>query len=749
VSARPEPERSVSLDVQGMTCASCVARIEKVLLRQDGVVGATVNLATNMAMVRTTLPDDAPLIAAIERAGYGARAARERGPAPETMWSPRRLLVAGCLTYAILCLTFALPAGRAALIASWILATPVQFYSGWPFLRSAWTAARHRTATMDTLIAVGSLAAYLYSTWSLIEGRTDAYFDTGAVIVTLVLLGKHLESGVRRRAGDATRALLERGAKVATVVRDGSELTVPIEELLVGDVVVVLPGEKVPADGVVRGGASWVDLSMLTGESTPVDVSPGSPVVGASINGRGRLVVEITGVGSETKLAEIVRVLTAAQGSKPPIQRLADRISAVFVPRILVLAAAVVLFGALLLPGGLHAALLRATAVLLVACPCALGLATPAAIMAGSGRAAELGILFKGGEVFEAAKRIDTVLLDKTGTITEGRMAVVEVVSTAARSSDEVVALAAAAERGSEHPIATAIVDHAAARAIPFLDADGFEVAPGAGARASVGGREVLVGRPAELGTDLATPAADLASRGLTVVAVWEQGRPIGVIGVSDRLKASTPDAVRRMTSFGLEVRMVTGDRRETADALAAEAGIADVAAEVFPEGKVQEVKRLQAAGKRVAFVGDGINDAPALAQADLGIALGTGTDVAIEAADVMVLGGDPAAAADALVLARRTYWVISQNLAWAFAYNALMIPLAIVGRLTPVAAASAMALSSVTVVANALRLRMFARRSDAAATGPFATETPGELLARLGAVGATTGAGPVPGRAA
>jgi len=716
-----------------MTCASCVERIEKVLSRQDGVVRASVSLTANSALVRTTLSDDEPLISAIGRAGYGARARVETAPDVAPPWSPRRLQVAALLTYVIVCMTFAFDRGRAVLLVTGILATPVQLYAGWPFLRGAWTAARHGAATMDTLIAVGSLAAYLYSVWSLLDDRTDAYFETSAVIITLVLLGKYLEARVRRRAGDAARTLLERGAKDATVLRDGAQHRVPVDALRVGDMVVVLPGQKVPADGVVRDGTSWVDLSMLTGESSPADVAPGSPVVGASLNGRGRLVVEITGVGSGTKLAEIVRLLRSAQASKPPIQRLADRISAAFVPRVLALAAGVAVFGSLLFYDGVHTALLRATALLLVACPCALGLATPAAIMAGSGRAAELGILFKGGEVFEAARRIDTIVLDKTGTLTEGRMSLTDVIAAQGVGPDELVSLAAAAERGSEHPIARAVEDGARDRTLSVPEATSFDVQPGAGARATVDGRAVRIGRPDGLPPELAAQAADLAGRGRTVVAVWRDGTPVGILGVVDRLKPTARETVERLVGSGVEVHMVTGDRRETAAALAAEAGIDRVAAEVFPEGKVEEVRRLQAEGKRVAFVGDGINDAPALAQADLGIALGTGTDVAIEAGDVMILGGDPRAAADTLSLARKTYWVIGQNLAWAFAYNGLMIPLAIIGRLTPVTAAAAMALSSVTVVTNALRLRVFARGSDRQEEGPFAHETPGELLARLG----------------
>ena len=560
---------------------------------------------------------------------------------------------------------------------------------------------------MDTLIALGAGAAYVYSVASLLSGGDEHYFDTAAVIITLILVGKVLEARARASAGDASRALQDRAAKVATIVVDGLERSIPIAELRPGQVAVVRPGEKIPADGVVQEGSSWIDLSLLTGESAPVDVGFGDEVVGASLNGNGLLMITVTSVGPDTKLAGMVRLLETAQGSKAPVQRLADRISAVFVPLVIALSAAT--FVGWVVQDGVSVgdALLHAIAVVIIACPCALGLATPAAIMAGTGRAAELGVLFKGGEVFERARDADVILLDKTGTVTEGMMSLTEVVPFGPDvDRDDVLSVAAAAESGSEHPIARAIVLGASDRGIP--DATDHQVSPGAGASATVAGHEVRVGRPESLPTDLAVSVQRLADRGNTVVAVWRDETPIGVIGVSDRVKVEAGTAVGRMEAMGMDVVMVTGDRRATAEAIAGQAGISEVVAEVFPEGKVDAVEALRSAGRHVVFAGDGLNDAPALAAADVGIAMGTGTDVALAAADVNLLGGTLSSVADSLELAGRTYRVITQNLFWAFAYNVVMIPLAVFGFLDPMWAAAAMALSSVTVVANALRLRRF-----------------------------------------
>jgi P-type Cu+ transporter len=509
------------------------------------------------------------------------------------------------------------------------------------------------------------------------------------------------------------------------VLEGVAERTVPVDELEVGDLVVVRPGEQIPADGVVVEGRSSVDLSMLTGESLPVDVEHGDEVAGASLNGHGRLVVALTRVGADSRLAQIVRLLEVTQASKAPIQRLADRVAGVFVPAILGLAVGVFPLQWFLGSGGLGGALLRAAAVVLVACPCSLGLATPAAIMAGSGRAAELGILFKGGQVFEAARRVDTVLIDKTGTLTVGTMSLQALVAEGL-DEERLLGLAAAAERGSEHPIARCVVEGAIARGIRIPEATDHRAEVGAAISATVGSHRVRVGRPEGLDAGLALRADALAARGLTVSAVWLDDRALGLIGASDALKEGAAEVVSTMGRRGFDIAVVSGDRRAAVEATARQAGIDRSVAEVFPEGKIEEVRRLQAAGRRVAFVGDGVNDAPALAQADLGIALGTGTDVAMEAGQVLILGGDLRRVAVALQLARGTFSVIAQNLTWAFAYNALMVPLAVAGKVSPLVAAAAMAGSSVTVVGNALRLRLYGReRGEPSA--PEAVDAPAE----------------------
>jgi Cu+-exporting ATPase len=726
MSARPVLEHEVILDIEGMTCASCVDRLERVLGRQPSVSEARVSLATRTAAVRCALPDPAPLIQAVEKAGYHARIHEPLSAAKDEIADyRRRLAVAAFCSFDVLVFSLvAAPGSNASALAAWLFATPVQFYGGWPFLKAAARAARQGVYTMDTLVAAGSLAAYGYSIGAVLGGAHHAYFDTAAMIVTLILLGRFLEATARAKAGDAARVLLERQAKEATLLEGGVERQVSIQDLRAGDVAVVLPGEKIPGDGRVRTGRSSVDLSLLTGESLPVDVGPGEEVVGASLNGQGRLEVELTRVGADTRFAQIVRLLEVTQASKAPIQRLADRIAAAFVPRILMLATGVFLLLAFFGSGGLGGALLRAAAVVLVACPCSLGLATPVAIMAGSGRAAELGILFKGGEVFEAARRIDTILIDKTGTLTEGAMSVSEIVPVGA-SSEEVLAFAAAVERGSEHPIARAVVEAAGRAGVEIPEATDYRAVPGAGIAALVAGSQVRVGRPEGLPPELEARAHELAARGLTAFAVWREGEPVGLIGVFDAVKEGAAEAVSRLRRWGWDVAVVSGDRRAAVEAVARAVGVDRAVAEVFPEGKIEEVRRLQAAGKRVAFVGDGVNDAPALAQADLGIALGTGADVAMEAGDVLIMGGDLRLVGHALELARRTFWVIAQNLSWGFAYNILMIPLTVAGRVTPTVAAGAMAGSSVTVVFNALRLLGYGPRRKKAAAVPAAVKLP------------------------
>jgi Cu+-exporting ATPase len=709
--------KELVLDIEGMTCASCVLKVERALDHVDGVEAAAVNLATRTATVHGAIDDVDPLVRAVQGVGYGAHLHDgATDPEAEERSYRRRFLVAAPLTVTILLLTFVVPGWGPSAVVSWAIATPVVFWAGWPFFRNAARAARHGSTTMDTLVALGALAAYSYSAWEVYRASTEDmpgaamshYFDTAAVIVTLILLGKTMEARARAAAGDASRALLARAPTQATVLEDGRERAIGIDELMPGMVVVVRPGEKVPADGVVREGISWVDLSLLTGESVPLDVGPGDEVVGASVNGTGRLVVFVTKVGANSKLSEIVRLLQAAQGSKAPVQRLADRVSSVFVPVVLALAAAtfvgwVTLGGAT--PGQ---ALLHATAVLLIACPCALGLATPAAIMAGTGRAAELGVLVKGGAVFEAAQTADTVLFDKTGTITEGEMVLTDVWGVNGASDADALALAAAVEQGSEHPIARAVVAGADARGVDVPRATDHAAEPGAGAVATVAGARIRVGRPIELPPAMTAFADERAARGRTPFAIWRDDVPVGMLAVADTVKQDARSAVARLTAMGLRVAMVTGDRAGTADAIANEVGIDDVRAEMLPEQKVDEVRRRQEAGARVVFVGDGLNDAPALAAATVGMAVGSGTDVALAAADVNLLGPALTGVAQALALARRTYRVIRQNLFWAFAYNVVMIPLAMFGVLRPTGAAAAMALSSVSVVLNALRLRRF-----------------------------------------
>ena len=703
------------LDIDGMTCASCVQKVERALGSVDGVEAAAVSLATRTATVRGELDGPAPLIGAVVHAGYDARPHDgARDPAEEERSYRRRLVVAAPSTLVVLALTFIWGDASFAPTLSWALTTPVVLCAGWPFFRNAARAARHRTTTMDTLVALGAGSAYLYSTWDLVAARRTGavpsmtYFDTAAVIVTLILVGKFLEARARAAAGDASRALLARGASQATIVDEDGERQIAIEDLRPGMRAVVRPGEKVPADGVVRAGTSWVDLSLLTGESMPVDVAPGDEVVGASINGYGRLEIFVTKVGANTRLGEIVRLLQAAQASKAEIQRLADRVSSRFVPLVLALAAATLVGWVTLTDATMGQAVLHATAVVLIACPCALGLATPVAIVAGAGRAAELGVLFKGGAALEATAGLDTVLLDKTGTVTDGAMTLAEVRGVNGVDPDEVLALATAAEAGSEHPIARAVAHGAAARGITAPDAADHLVEPGAGASARVAGSEVRVGRPVGLPSPLDGATHELASDGQTPFAVWREDVPIGLIAVRDATKPDAAQAVARLRSMGLRVAMVSGDHVAAAAATARAVGIDDVIAGVPPDGKVREVARRAAAGDRVAFVGDGLNDAPALAAARVGMAVGSGTDVALAAADVNLLGHSLSGVPQAIGIARRTVRIISQNLFWAFAYNVVMIPLAVFGVLDPMWAAGAMAASSVSVVLNALRLRRF-----------------------------------------
>ncbi|BCK71115.1 carbonate dehydratase [Streptomyces libani subsp. rufus] len=744
----------VELAIGGMTCASCAARVEKKLNRMDGVV-AMVNYATEKAQVSygggVSVGD---LIATVERTGYTARppapppepagaagAAQDDGadlstdPQADLRPLRQRLTVSAVLAVPVIVLSM-VPALQ-FLSWQWLslaLAAPVVVWGGLPFHRAAWTNLRHGAATMDTLVSLGTLAAFGWSVWALFLGdagmpgmrhgfdltvsRADAgtqiYLEAAAGVTAFLLLGRYLEARSKRRAGAALRALLELGAKDVAVLRDGREVRIPVAELAVGDRFVVRPGEKIATDGRVAAGASAVDTSMLTGESVPVEVTPGDGVTGGTVNASGRLEIEATVVGADTRLARMARLVEDAQNGKAAVQRLADRVSAVFVPVVLLIAAGT-LAGWLLATGEATASFTAAVAVLIIACPCALGLATPTALMVGTGRGAQLGILIKGPEVLESTRRVDTVLLDKTGTVTSGRMRLQEVVPAPGVAEDELLRLAGALEHASEHPVARALAEGAARRVGVLPAVADFENVPGLGVRGTVGGHRVLAGRarlaeeagvvlPAELREALAAAAA----AGRTAVVVARDGRARGVLTVADAVKPGSAAAVRELRRLGLAPVLLTGDHEAVAAAVAAEVGIDEVIAGVLPEGKVAVVERLRARGRTVAMVGDGVNDAAALATADLGLAMGTGTDAAIEAGDLTLVRGDLRVAADAIRLARATLGTIKGNLFWAFGYNVAALPLAAAGLLNPMIAGVAMAFSSVFVVANSLRLRNF-----------------------------------------
>jgi cation-transporting ATPase V len=722
--AAPTGAGPLDFNVEGMTCGSCAARVQRVLGRQPGVASAEVNFATGKARVA---PDGAVAVgdleAAVERIGYritpvGAGGTGDPERRAEAAWR-RRLLVAGPLALALVALAM-LPGGAMeepwGRLAALALATPVQFWVGWPFLREAARRARRRAANMDTLIAMGTLAAYGFSVAQLATGGMDLYFEASAVIIAFLVLGRYFEARAKGRAGQAIRALLELGAKQARVVRDGQEVMVPVDQVAVGYLLRVRPGEKVPTDGEVVAGASAVDESMLTGESVPVEKAVGDPVTGATVNTSGVLGVQATRVGAETALAQIVRLVEDAQASKGHIQRLADRVAGVFVPVVIAIALAT-FAGWALVAQDPQAGLVAAVAVLIIACPCALGLATPTAIMVGTGRGAELGVLIKSVQVLEQTRRITTVVFDKTGTLTRGEMALTDAVPAAGLDAAELLRRAGAVEADSEHPIGRAIATAARQRAGALPAVSGFQGLAGRGARAEVDGSTVWVGRDklmADAGLLLPAAMTDTIERleddGKTAVLVGWDGQVRGVLAVADTLKDGAAELIARLHAMGLEGAMLTGDNARTAQAIAQRVGIDRVLAEVLPDDKVGEVARLQHQGRVVAMVGDGVNDAPALVQADLGIAIGTGTDVAIEASDLTLLRGDLAGVATAIQLSRRTYRTIVQNLGWAFGYNVAAIPLAALGLLSPIVAGAAMALSSLSVVANSLRLRRFGR---------------------------------------
>ncbi|PYY61360.1 heavy metal translocating P-type ATPase [Curtobacterium sp. MCSS17_011] len=738
-------DRTVELDITGMTCASCANRIERKLGKLPGVT-ATVNYATEKAQVQVAADgtaDPEALIAAVESAGYGATvpappAAADAEPAADAGPSDplrRRLVVSAVLAVPVVVLSM-VPALQ---FPNWqwlalTLAAPVAVWGALPFHRAAWVNARHGAATMDTLVSVGVLAAFGWSLYALFFGdagttgmhmtfswfatdpeATDLYLEVATAVTVFILAGRYMEARAKTQSGAALRALLELGAKDATVLRDGAEHRAPASSLVVGDVVVVRPGERIPSDGLVQDGSSAVDLSMLTGESVPVEVGPGDRVTGATINVGGRLVVSITRVGADTELARMGRLVEDAQTGKAEVQRLADRVSGLFVP--IVIALAVLAFvGWLVFGGSVTAAFTAAVATLIIACPCALGLATPTALLVGTGRGSQLGILIGGPQVLERTRGVDTVVLDKTGTVTTGSMTL-RSVTAVDETEDFVLRLAAAVEDGSEHPVARAVTTAARARGADLPEAEQFTATAGAGVRAVVDGDVVLVGTtrwladswsialPTVLSDDVERAEAD----GATAVVVARNGTALGVVVVGDTVKPEAADAIARFQALGLHPVLLTGDNEGAAHAVAARVGIDEVHARATPASKLETVRRLQSEGRSVAMVGDGVNDAAALAAADLGIAMGAGTDAAIAASDITVVSGRLPVVADAIRLSRATLGVIKGNLFWAFAYNVAAIPLAMAGLLNPVLAGAAMAFSSVFVVTNSLRLRRFA----------------------------------------
>ncbi len=739
----PTNDLAVTLDIQGMTCASCVRRVERALGKVEGVETASVNFAAETA--RVTLAKGVPLdslVAAVEKAGYGAKeSAGERDE--ERAAHARRTLIAliagGLLAIPTIVISMAMDIAGMHLnddrqLTGYILlalATPIQFGLGWRYYRGSFTSLRHLNPNMDVLIALGTSVAWAYSAWIVLADRHEhMYFDVSAAVLVFITMGKYFEETSKASASSAIRSLLKLGAKSATVVRDGNEVEVPVESLVAGEIVVVRPGQRVPVDGVIRDGRAAIDESMLTGESIPVERRAGDRVIGGTINQDGLIRLEVTAVGGESTLGQMAALVEEAQGSKAPIQKLVDQVAAVFVPVVIAIAAAVFV-GWGVAGGDWTDAMIYSVAVLVIACPCALGLATPTAIMVGTGMGAERGILIRNAEVLERVRKLDVIVLDKTGTLTEGRPQVTEAVPTGSLGEAELLALAAAAEAGSEHPLSRAVVDAAQERGLALESASWFEALTARGVAATVGGRAVLAGNRnlvEEYGWPIRERAMVEAERlqglGRTAVFVAVDGEVQGVLGIFDDVKQNASRAVAALRRLGLRVIMMTGDNERAAAAVADRAGITEFHAGVRPEDKLERVRQLQAEGLSVAMVGDGINDAPALAQADIGIAMSTGTDVAIEAGDITLLHGDVSKLAESIGLGRSTLGTIRQTLVWAFGYNVVAIPVAAAGLLNPILAGAAMALSSVSVVGNSLRLRTKGARIAQESGNPYARAT-------------------------
>ena len=723
--AKSATTETVTFDVEGMTCASCALRIERVLGKQDGVDGAVVNFAGQEARAEVAPGVDiAGLEAAIAKIGYEITPVTEGEErrslqdvySQEVRYQRRMVIGAGAFTIPVFLLAMLGPDTLWNAVIQGVLTTIVVFGFGWQFHRAAWKQITSLSPAMDTLVSVGTITAWAYSLWAMFNDAA-VFFDTAAMITTLILLGRYFEARAKGQASNAITKLLELGAKQARVSRDGSEVMIDVDELRIGDTVVTLPGEKIPTDGVITAGTSSIDESMLTGESAPVDKTVGDDVFGATINQQGRLEIDVTKLGGDTALSQIVRLVEDAQATKAPVQRLADRVSAVFVPIVIAIAVTVFLVW-FAIDGDTATALRNAVAVLIIACPCAMGLATPTAIMVGSGRGAELGVLFKNAEVFERAKAVDIVVFDKTGTLTRGAMTLTDVVTDEAE--DRFLFLAGSVEAASEHPIGKAMALGAEERDVELVTPVEFSALRGQGVVGTVDGVEVTVGK-AKLMADRGQFVADrhleameqIELAGHTAFLVAWNGEVRGTVGVADTVRDSAAGAVAELRGLGIEVVMLTGDNRRTAETIAAQIGIERVIAEVMPADKADEVRRLQVAGHSVGFVGDGINDAPALTQADLGMAVGSGTDIAIEAGDVVLMSGDPQLAVTAIGLARATFRTIKQNLFWAFGYNTAAIPLAALGFLNPMIAAAAMAFSSVSVVTNSIRLKRWTQKGS------------------------------------